>query len=58
MIKQSTHATARAAAGLFWRRVANVAGMLSGLARLPLRPAIFTAGWVCSLVIGWAALTA
>lgn len=54
----STPATALAAACFFWLRVAHAVGMISGLARLPLRPLIFTGGWVCCLVIGWAILTA
>ncbi|PTX56466.1 MAPEG family protein [Litoreibacter ponti] len=54
----STPATALAAACFFWLRVAHAVGMISGWARLPLRPLIFTAGWVCCLVIGWAILSA
>lgn len=34
----------------FWLRVAHAAGMISGWARLPARPVIFTAGWVVTLV--------
>jgi len=41
------------AAGIFFAlRVAHAVGMISGVAQMPLRPIIFTAGWVCVLAIG------
>jgi uncharacterized MAPEG superfamily protein len=36
-------------------RVAHAVGMITGLAQFPLRPLIFTAGWVC--VVAYATLT-
>ncbi|MDW3222964.1 MAG: MAPEG family protein [Paracoccaceae bacterium] len=36
-------------------RVAHAAGMISGLARFPLRPILFSVGWLCCLAIGYAA---
>ncbi|MCV3270432.1 MAPEG family protein [Roseobacter sinensis] len=39
-------------------RVAHAIGMISGLARFPLRPILFTGGWLCCLVMGYAAYTA
>ncbi|AXI47429.1 MAPEG family protein [Sulfitobacter sp. SK012] len=42
----------------FWLRVAHAAGMISGFARMPLRPMIFTAGWVCCLIMGYAVFAA
>jgi uncharacterized MAPEG superfamily protein len=41
----------------FWLRVAHAAGMISGLARLPIRPIIFTSGWVITLVYVWQVFT-
>ena len=53
----STTVTVWAAALFFWLRVIHAAGMISGLARFPVRPIIFTAGWLCILAIGWELLT-
>lgn len=39
-------------------RLAHAAGMISGFARFPSRPLLFTVGWVCCLVMGYAALAA
>ncbi len=47
----STPVTAAAAAIFFWLRVAHAVGMISGLARFPARPILFTAGWLAILVI-------
>lgn len=33
-------------------RVAHAVGYITGTARFPVRPAIFTAGWVCCLILG------
>lgn len=41
-----------ATAAFFWLRLAHAAGMISGVARMPLRPLIFTASWLCSLAVG------
>ncbi|WP_299403025.1 MAPEG family protein [uncultured Roseobacter sp.] len=46
------------AIAFFWLRIAHAAGMISGLARLPLRPIIFTSGWVCCLLMAYAAYVA
>jgi uncharacterized MAPEG superfamily protein len=35
----------------FWLRVTHAAGVISGLARFPLRPMICAAGWVLMLVL-------
>jgi hypothetical protein len=40
----------------FWLRVAHAIGMISGLARLPLRPMIYFAGWVAMLIFAWQVL--
>ncbi|MEM8958657.1 MAG: MAPEG family protein [Pseudomonadota bacterium] len=52
----STPVTVWATALFFWLRVAHAAGMISGAARLPVRPLIFTAGWLCILAVGGAVL--
>ncbi|MEL6645766.1 MAG: MAPEG family protein [Pseudomonadota bacterium] len=52
----STGVTVWASVAFFWLRVAHAAGMITGMARFPLRPVIFTAGWVCILLIGWQVL--
>lgn len=36
----------------FWLRVAHAVGYITAWARFPLRPIIFTLGWVCILVLG------
>jgi uncharacterized MAPEG superfamily protein len=46
------------AIAFFWLRVAHAIGMISGVARFPLRPMIFTAGWLCCLLMAYAAFTA
>ena len=35
-------------------RLAHAVGYITAWARLPGRPIIFTAGWVCCLLMGWA----
>ncbi len=39
-------------------RMIHAAGMISGLARFPVRPILFTGGWICCLLMGYAAATA
>jgi uncharacterized MAPEG superfamily protein len=41
------------AIAFFWLRVGHAVGMITGLAQMPLRPIIFTAGWVCILLLGY-----
>lgn len=47
----STGVTVAAAIAFFWLRVAHAVGMISGLARFPIRPVIFTASWLCTITI-------
>ncbi|MBV0912567.1 MAPEG family protein [Anianabacter salinae] len=54
----SNAATVWASAAFFGLRVAHAVWMIAGFPTLPLRPLIFTAGWICILVIGGAVLTA
>jgi hypothetical protein len=42
----STTVTLAASATFFWLHVAHAAGMISGLARYPARPIIFTDNWL------------
>lgn len=39
-------------------RIAHAVGMITGIARMPVRPILFTAGWICILVLGYAVFTA
>ena len=55
-LQVSTGVTVWAAAVFFWLRMAHAIGMISGIAKFPVRPMIFTASWVCSLLIGWQVL--
>ena len=43
--------TVGACIAFFWLRALHAAGMIAGFARFPLRPLIFTGGWLCSLVV-------
>ena len=47
----STTVTVVAAAAFFWIRVAHAAGMISGVLKFPLRPIVFSAGWIANLVM-------
>ncbi|MGL4240946.1 MAG: MAPEG family protein [Beijerinckiaceae bacterium] len=52
-LKVSTAVTQWCVVIFFWLRVAHAVGMISGLARMPVRPLLFTAGWVVMLVFAW-----
>ena len=52
----STPVTVVCSLSFFWLRVAHAIGMISGLARLPLRPMIYVAGWIIMLVFAWQVL--
>jgi len=47
-----------AAIVFFWLRVAHAVGYITGLTGFPLRPLIFTGGWVCILILGGALIAA
>ncbi|MEL7535879.1 MAG: MAPEG family protein [Pseudomonadota bacterium] len=49
----STTATGIAAVAFVVLRVVHAIGMISGTARMPLRPLLFTAGWITILVVVW-----
>ena len=50
-----TYWTALAFLGL---RLAHAIGMISGLARMPVRPILFSLGWICCLLMAYAVFTA
>jgi uncharacterized MAPEG superfamily protein len=49
----STAVTVWACVAFFWIRLAHAAGMISGVARFPVRPIIFSAGWLANVVMVW-----
>ncbi len=53
----STPVTAWCSILFFWLRLAHAVGMISGKARFPVRPTIFTLGWIVTLVFAWQVLT-
>ncbi len=53
----STTITQWCATLFFILRLLHAAGMISGLAKFPLRPAVFTTGWVVTLVYAWQVLS-
>jgi uncharacterized MAPEG superfamily protein len=46
------------AIAFFGVRVAHAVGMISGKARLPLRPILFNLGWLCCMLMGYAVFAA
>lgn len=42
------------AIAFFWIRIAHAIGMISGIARMPLRPILFNLGWLCCMLMGYA----
>lgn len=54
----SNGVTAFAAAAFFALRIAHAIWMIGGFRVVPVRPIIFTGGWIAILVIGWQVITA
>ena len=52
----ATPVTAWCAIIFFWLRAAHAAGMVSGRAVFPLRPILFTGGWLATIVFAWQVL--
>jgi uncharacterized MAPEG superfamily protein len=52
----STTITQWCAILFFVLRLLHAVGMISGITKFPLRPVIFTAGWVVTLVYAWQVL--
>lgn len=48
----STQVTIWASILFFWLRLAHATGMITGIARFPIRPVIFTASWLCTIAVG------
>ena len=46
------------AIAFFWLRIIHAASMISGLAKMPIHPMLFTAGWVCCMIMGYAVFAA
>ena len=53
-----TALTSWTAIAFFWIRVAHAVGYITAWARMPIRPILFTAGWVCVLIMGYAVFAA
>ncbi len=53
LLEVSTAITALCVILFFWLRVAHAVGMISGIARFPIRPIIFTLGWLVTIVFAW-----
>lgn len=56
LLKVSTPVTQWCTIIFFWLRVAHAIGMITGKARLPVRPIIFTLGWLITMVFAWRVL--
>ena len=54
----STTVTVWACAAFFWLRIGHAVWMIGGFPVLPVRPLIFTAGWVCIVALVWQVLAA
>jgi uncharacterized MAPEG superfamily protein len=52
----STSITQWSAILFFVLRLVHAAGMISGFAKFPIRPVIFTAGWIITMVYAWQVL--
>ena len=53
LVHVSTPITGACVVIFFWLRVAHAIGIISGLARAPLRPMLYAGGWVTMLVVAW-----
>lgn len=55
-VEVSNRITELCVIGFFWLRVAHATGMITAWARLPVRPLIFTAGWLVTMIYAWQVL--
>ncbi|MEL6958332.1 MAG: MAPEG family protein [Pseudomonadota bacterium] len=53
-----TALSAWTAIAFFWIRLAHAVGYITAWAQMPLRPILFTAGWVCVLIMAYAVFAA
>lgn len=37
----------------FWTRILHAIGMISGYAKMPVRPILFTVGWICIVIMAY-----
>jgi uncharacterized MAPEG superfamily protein len=56
LAKVSTPVTVWCTIIFFWLRAAHAVGMITGSARMPLRPMLFTAGWIVTMILAWQVL--
>jgi uncharacterized MAPEG superfamily protein len=56
LLDVSTPITTWCAIIFFWLRAAHAIGMITAWARMPVRPTIFTAGWIVTMVYAWQVL--
>ncbi len=54
----STSLTYWTAIAFFWLRVLHAVGIIWGIAKMPLRQILFVLGWVCTLIMAYAAFAA
>jgi uncharacterized MAPEG superfamily protein len=52
----STPTTRVCAIAFFWLRILHAFGMITGKARLPVRPILFTSGWLTTVAMVWQVL--
>lgn len=57
LAKISTPVTVWCAILFFWLRVAHAIGMITGVAKFPIRPMLYVAGWIVTLVFAWQILS-
>jgi uncharacterized MAPEG superfamily protein len=53
LVHVSTPITGACVVTFFWLRVAHAIGIISGLARAPIRPLLYLGGWVAMLAVAW-----
>ncbi len=46
------------AIAFFWLRMLHAVRMISGIAKMPLRPILFVLGWLCILIMAYAVFAA
>lgn len=57
LAKISTPITVWCAILFFWLRVVHAIGMITGLAKFPIRPLLYVAGWIVTLAFAWQILS-
>jgi uncharacterized MAPEG superfamily protein len=57
LVNVSTTTTVWCTILFFWLRIAHAIGMITGAARFPIRPILFTCGWLVTVAMAWHVLT-